>query len=202
MIAVDCLQGSEQWDEIRRGKPTASCFEKILTPKTLKLSKQSVAYQLELIAQTLPGYAPALPTFDMQRGTELEPEAIAKYEFLNDIDVDRIGFVYGNDQRTWGGSPDGLVGSDGGLETKCPKASTHLEYMLKPEVPAKYLPQVWGCLLITGREWWDWMSFHPELTPVIVRVERDEQFEKWRDAFLPAIETFLEQLNELKAKLT
>ena len=197
MIAVDCIQGSEEWDEIRRGKPTASCFEKILTPKTLKLSKQCVAYQLELIAQMLPGYAPPLPTFDMQRGSDLEPEAIAKYEFLNDIDVDRVGFVYGSEQRTWGGSPDGLIGTDGGLETKCPKASTHLEYMLEQQVPAKYLPQVWGCLLITGRQWWDWMSFHPELAPVIVRVERDEHFDKWVDAFLPAIETFLQQLLSL-----
>ena len=202
MIIVDCIQGSEEWDEIRRGKPTASCFDKILTPKTLKLSKQCVAYQLELIAQMLPGYSPPLPTFDMQRGSDLEPEAIAKYEFLNDIDVDRVGFVYGSEQRTWGGSPDGLIGTDGGLETKCPKASTHLEYMLEQQVPSKYLPQVWGCLLITGRQWWDWMSFHPELTPVIVRVERDEQFDKWSDAFVPAIETFLQQLNELKERLT
>ena len=202
MIAVDCTQGSEEWDAIRRGKPTASCFDKILTPKTLKLSKQCVAYQLELIAQMLPGYAPPLPTFDMQRGSDLEPEAIAKYEFLNDIDVDRVGFVYGSEQRTWGGSPDGLIGTDGGLETKCPKASTHLEYMIEQQVPAKYLPQVWGCLLITGRQWWDWMSFHPELAPVIVRVERDEHFDKWSDAFVPAIETFLQQLNELKERLT
>ena len=202
MIAETCRQGSEEWDEIRRGKPTASEFHKILTPKQLKLSAQSTTYQLQLIAEMLPGYVPDLPSFDMQRGTELEPIAIARYSFINDVDVDSIGFVYGNDERTWGGSPDGLIGTDGGIETKCPKASTHLEYMLKPEVPSKYLPQVWGNMLITGRQWWDWMSFHPELEPVIVRVERDDSFEKWRDAFLPAIETFLVQLNELKEKLT
>jgi len=29
---------------------------------------------------------------------------------------------------------------------------------------------------ITGRKWWDFMSFHPMMEPVIIRVERDEEF--------------------------
>jgi hypothetical protein len=33
-----------------------------------------------------------------------------------------------------------------------------------------------GCLWITGREWWDFMSFHPEMEDLIVRVYRDDEY--------------------------
>lgn len=199
MIAVDCLQGSEQWDELRKGIPTVSQFGRIVTPKQLKLSASRMDYQLELVAERLPGYVPKMPTWDMERGTQLEPDARARYEFQTDVDVEQVGFVWGDESKTWGGSPDGLV-SDGGVEFKCPKAETHLKSIMKPEVPGAYLPQVWGSMLITGRKWWDWVSYHPELELVIVRVERDESYEKWEAKFIPALETFLKELEELKAR--
>ena len=33
-----------------------------------------------------------------------------------------------------------------------------------------------GTLFVTGRKWWDLMSYHPTLAPYIVRVERDEEY--------------------------
>jgi hypothetical protein len=29
---------------------------------------------------------------------------------------------------------------------------------------------------ITDRKWWDFMSYHPDMKPFVVRVERDEEF--------------------------
>ena len=29
---------------------------------------------------------------------------------------------------------------------------------------------------ITGRKWWDFVSYHPEMDSLIVRVERDEEY--------------------------
>ena len=29
---------------------------------------------------------------------------------------------------------------------------------------------------VTGRKWWDFMSYHPQLPPLIVRVFRDEEY--------------------------
>jgi hypothetical protein len=40
----------------------------------------------------------------------------------------------------------------------------------------KYYPQVQGCLWITERDWWDFVSFHPEMEILIVRVERDDKY--------------------------
>jgi hypothetical protein len=33
-------------------------------------------------------------------------------------------------------------------------------------------------LWISGRDWWDFMSYHPKMEPLIVRVFRDEEFIK------------------------
>jgi hypothetical protein len=66
----------------------------------------------------------------------------------------------------------------GGLEIKCPAPATHVSYLRDGTLPSKYYQQVMGCLWITGREWWDFMSYHPSMKPLIVRVERDEEYIK------------------------
>ena len=62
------------------------------------------------------------------------------------------------------------------MEIKCPAPATHVEYLRGGVLPSKYKQQVMGCLWITGRQWWDFMSYHPNMKPLIVRVERDEEF--------------------------
>jgi hypothetical protein len=79
-----------------------------------------------------------------------------------------------HDEFECGASPDGLVGDDGGLEIKCPLPHTHVSYLRAGDVTGKYIPQIQGCLWITGREWWDFMSYHPAMEDLIVRVYRDE----------------------------
>ena len=62
-----------------------------------------------------------------------------------------------------GASPDGLIGEHGGLECKVPSAPWHLLYLAGGVVPSKYRGQVQGSLWVTGRAWWDFMSYHPGL---------------------------------------
>jgi hypothetical protein len=88
-----------------------------------------------------------------------------------------------------GASPDGLVGDEGGIEIKCPLPHTHVSYLRAGDVPSKYIPQIQGCLWITGREWWDFMSYHPAMEDLIVRVYRDEAYiKKLADAVTSAVE--------------
>jgi len=75
-----------------------------------------------------------------------------------------------------GASPDGLIGEDGLLEIKCPLAHTHVGYLREGVLPPKYIPQVQGQLWVTGRQWCDFVSYHPELKIMIVRVERDDSY--------------------------
>ena len=79
-----------------------------------------------------------------------------------------------------GCSPDGLVGEDGGIEGKCPNPATHPSYLeLVDTPPSEYRWQVQGSMLVTGRPWWDFVSYHPdfpdELQLHVVRVKRDEE---------------------------
>lgn len=134
----------------------------------------------------------------MNHGTENEPYAIAAYESIKGIKTRQVGFVLPDDHDRWGCSPDRLVGDDGLLETKCPKPETLIAYHVEGVFPVEYKPQVQGQLMITGREWCDFMAYHPELAPFLIRVERDEDYiAKMQEA----LEEFCDRLDELKERL-
>ena len=48
--------------------------------------------------------------------------------------------------------------------------------MIENALPGLYVPQVQGQLLVTGREWCDFLSYHPDMKPLLVRVERDKNY--------------------------
>lgn len=117
--------------------------------------------------------------FWTDRGHELEPLARKYYQFLNGVKVETCGLIL-TDERDAGASADGLVGDDGGTEIKCYKRTKHMQIVLQDEVPKEDMPQVQGCMFITGRPWWDYIAFHPD-APIdghIIRVERDEAYMK------------------------
>lgn len=177
MIVYDCIQGTTEWLALRAGIPTASNFSKIVTPKTRKPSSQATMYMYTLLAERIMGHpceeAGRSPW--MERGKLLEERAAAYYEMLTDTPTGVVGFV-SNDTKTIGASPDRLVGSDGLLEIKCPRESTHVAYLLDRQVDADYYPQAQGQLWISERDWVDVLAYHPELPPALIRVERDEKF--------------------------
>lgn len=181
-------QGSEAWLESRLGRPTASNFGKLITP-TGKASTSAEGYINELIAQKITGEIPEFFKSEaMQRGNELEASAKALYEFENDVEVVEVGLCL-HDLLECGASPDGLIGDNAGLEVKCPLPHTHVSYLRDGDIPAKYIPQVQGCLWITEREWWDFMSYHPSMEDLIVRVYRDEAYiKKLADLVTRAVE--------------
>lgn len=176
MRLLNVEQGSPEWFNARLGIPTASEFCKIITP-TGKESTQADGYANRLVAELLIGK----PVSDFEgnewteRGKELEPDAVAFYEMSYGILTHAVGFIM-DDEGTMGASPDRLVGEDGLLEIKCPSPQVHVQNMLNKRIDTKYIPQVQGQLLVTGRKWVDWLSYHPEMPPVIIRVERDEKY--------------------------
>lgn len=196
MILLDCEQRSAEWVKARLGIPTASSFEKILTPKTRKPSTQQTGYMYSLLAEWLTGEpADAAVSGFMERGTALEPEAVKWYEWERGVDVQRVGLVL-RDDRMVGCSPDGLVGDDGGLEVKCPAASTHVKYLLQGL--EGYDAQCQGALWLTGRSWWDLVAYHPTMPSRIVRYSRDEEYIEALDA---EMENFLTTLRLSRAAL-
>jgi len=203
LIIHDAPQRTDEWHRARAGVLTASCLDKVLTPAKLELAKGRVTYLYQVAAEAVLGYCEELgSSIWMERGTEMEGEAREAYELTQDVTVQPAGLCYRDASRRVGASPDGLVydGQElvGGLELKCPKAGTHVGYIVADEVPGDYRHQVQGCLYVTGAAWWDFMSYYPGLPLFVKRAYPDPAYFAALDAALPVV---LEELDAIMAKI-
>jgi putative phage-type endonuclease len=174
------VQGTPEWHSLRVGKVTASRVADVVAKTKTGWGASRANYLAELIAERLTGNpAPSFQNDAMRWGVECEPDARAAYEFRTDSAVEEIGFVDHPRIAMTGASPDGLIGSDGLLELKCPNTATHIDTLLGGTVPAKYITQMQWQLACTGRAWCDFVSFDPRLPEAmrlfIQRVERNDQ---------------------------
>jgi len=185
----DITQGTPEWDDLRRGTITASVVGKLLTP-TLKVADNDTARGITaaLVAERLTGVTEdTFATWDMVRGVEHEPYARDIYSG-HYSQATECGFMTREgDGWTLGYSPDGLVGFDGLLEVKCPRAKGHLNTILADKVPAAYMAQLQAGLFVSGRKWIDYCSFHAGLPLFVKRVYPDPA---WHDAIVAAVEAF------------
>lgn len=174
MIIIDCTQGDDDWWQAKLGIPSASEFDKILTPANLKPSTSAEAYLNKLVGEWLRGKPDE--TFKsewMKRGNIIEPEARDFYAFQYDLEPIQVGFCK-TDDGLYGCSPDSLVGDEGGVEIKSLSPGEMVKFIVERRVPLKYKLQVIGCILVTGREWWDFLAYHPDIRPPKIRVHRRE----------------------------
>lgn len=195
MKTIDCVQGSPEWFQARRGVPTASRFDQIMSPVKKQFSKSATTLAYELIGElSYPGPVEDLHpgmSQNMRNGASLEDEARRAYSLVSNNDVTRAGFVM-DDFNQFGCSPDGFVGDDGALELKCPMHKTQAEYLHLGKVPADYLCQVHGTLIVTGRKWIDFMSYARGLPPLVVRVEPNDFTEALNENLIKFWELFTE----------
>jgi putative phage-type endonuclease len=192
-------QRSIEWHQARLGHATGSRASDILAGKDTQARK---GYITQLVTERLTGASQDFYTnADMQRGIEVEPVARAAYQASNEL-VDEVGFIKHPTILWFGASPDGLVGSDGLVEIKCPRSTTHLDYIQAKKPPQKYIPQMLAQLSCTGRKWVDFVSFDnrfPEhLQLFVVRFEPSaeelEKFESKVKEFLSEVNNLMEQL--------
>jgi putative phage-type endonuclease len=179
------IQGSPEWLQARCGFVTASRFSDVLTDarsKSATLSKTAESYLLELLGERLSGQPVQQgESFAMRWGTENEPRARDRYEWHTGSVVTQVGFLPHATEEWVGCSPDGLVGDDGVIEIKCPLTyREHVRVLESRSCPAEHMPQVMGELWVTGRQWCDFVSYHPLMRDrhmiAVVRVERDEEY--------------------------
>lgn len=187
----DVIQGSDEWHGQRRGIVTASIVGQLVTAKTLKPASNDVsrAITAQLVAERITGYTdPNYINDDMLRGIEDEPRARDRYAEFYQRAVTQTGFFLRRED-TWklGYSPDGLVESKGLIEVKAPRAKTHLRTILADEVPAQYMAQCQAGLLVTGREWLDFISYSGGMPMWHTRVLPDAA---WHEAIVAACEQF------------
>ena len=200
MQILEMEQGTDEWLRARMGIPTASQFKRIVTPGG-RLSTERHKYMGEMIVERVRGVP--MENFEneyTERGKLLEADARRLYEMYTDYKVERVGFIrrkvspYGDA----GCSPDGIIGGPTGgivglLEIKCVNESDHLLSITQDAVPAKYWPQIQGSMWVTGAEWIDFVSYHPDWPPLIKRVEPDNTYQNGLTRFVP---TFVEQISD------
>lgn len=199
------IQGSPEWFLQRLGKVTASRLADVMAKIKTGEAAARANYRAELVAERLTGKsAEGFTNASMKWGTECEPLARAAYEADTGLMVSEVGMVPHPRIAMTGASPDGLVGSDGLIEIKCPETKSHIATILSKSVPSQYIPQVQWQMACTGRAWNDFVSFDPRMPAdmqlYVQRVYRDEAlisvYEKEVEAFLAEVAATVDQLVE------
>jgi len=203
VLMSDIEQGTDEWFAIRCGKVTASRVADVIATTKSGYSASRANYEAQLICEILTGKpAESYSNAAMAWGTETEPLARAQYELKTGEMVNQVGFVVHPMIEQAGASPDGLVGSEGLIEIKCPNTSTHLDTLLAQKVPSKYITQMTWQMVCTGRKWCDFVSYDPRLPEnlqlFVQRIELDEDYAK---KLQNEVVMFLAEVNEKVEKL-
>lgn len=174
-------QRSPEWFAKRAGAFTASRMGDLMarTKSGPSASRKNMITQLAIERLT----GECVETFTnaaMQRGVDLEREALDAYAFETCAAVETIDFIQHDTLPRTGCSPDGLVGLDGMVEVKCPSAmAKHMEALSSGAHAVEYRWQLQHQLLVTGREWVDAVSYDPRypvgLQLAIKRVFKDAE---------------------------
>lgn len=197
-------QGSEQWFSLRRGRPTASQFKRIITPAKGEYSKQASEYMRDLLVECfVPTAAKFEGNFWTDRGVELEPEARKAFEELTGATTETVDFVTAERwDNVVGCSPDALIREGGnyvaGLEIKCPTPYTHAQYIEEGVLPDEYRAQVHGSMAVTGLNEWHFFSYFPGLQPFHLVVNRDDYTEK----IIAALDKFIIEYGDYRTRMT
>ncbi len=157
MPLVDVPQRSEAWFEARKGKITASTAAACLG---LDEHRGPLAAYNEIM-----GLGSRKESRAATWGLQNELRAIAAYEVMSGCLVEPTGFWVHPHFPWLGASPDGLIGTDGMVEVKCPVNP------LKLATEAQII-QCRIQMTCTGRDWCDWFAWQEE-EHILVNVWRD-----------------------------
>jgi hypothetical protein len=159
------------WLEKRKVRFTVSEFVRLMGYEDSAVFPEgAITYVTEKVLEVVTtGEKKQLNTASVNHGKETEVEAAL--EFMKKYNL--VVCNYGDDQEFIelgehvGATPDGLIGKDKGIETKCPDSKTHLLYLETLTVEnfkkscTKYYWQIQGSMYVTGRDSWYFVSYDP-----------------------------------------
>ena len=202
-------QRSPEWFALRCGRVSGSQAQHLLS--TLKSKTESAGrrdLRMLLAQERLSGLPDDGPTFinaDMQRGIDMEPEALVALEMSGVLPgaIRPVGYLT-HDELQAGYSPDGVAGPGFNtlVEVKCPRMATHLSMFEMPgSVPAKYLGQLTHALWLTGAASMHFGSYCPSFTRApLFHVEVTRAMLDL-DAYDTTLRSFLGEVDLLVARL-
>jgi predicted phage-related endonuclease len=194
----ETLQRNDSWRNARAGVITASRFKDVMEfsepdpgevfksgprkgqSKPFISSAARDKYMRELCFERLSGKPVHEVTgMALRWGTEVEMYSLSAFEVETGLVVQPACFVTHPEYPFIGCSADGLIGKDGGCENKSPHdEAVHIRTMLEG-MPEDHVWQVQGCMFVTGRKWWEFISYDPRAAEAYrlyhQRIERDEE---------------------------
>lgn len=195
---------TDLWLKKKMGRFSGSEFHRLMAYEDKDtFPKGAETYATEKAVETLlSDPEPSFSSDDMDRGSETEHESVLHFMEVTGLIVER----FAEDQefvelgKHVGCTPDGLIGEDGLIEGKCPKAKTHFFYLLnvKNQEDLKkhckdYYWQCMGNMYVTGRKYCYWYSYDPRFSDPknrihMIKVNRDElEIEKLKGRIQKAI---------------
>ena len=209
--ASQIQQTSPDWWDIRRGIPTASEFDRILSPKKLKTGGQ-VRYLADLLADVAFEDRPGVhywserltkpPNTAVKNGVKREAESRAWLAMERECHVELVGFVL-DDSGMYGCSPDGLIISDSGcldgtLECKNPQPNTQARRLISGDLPSEYVNQCHGHLIVTGLARCTFLSYCPPFDPLLLDVRATEYTCRLKEELQLFVKKYLDALTKLR----
>lgn len=159
----------------------------------------------ELIAERL-----ALPPNGdnpMDRGHELEAEAIERFKKETKKDVDASLVIWTReDNESIAVSPDGFIGETEAVEVKCLSSARHIEALLTQEIPNEYEFQKLQYFIVNDKLQTLYFCFYDPRLSVkeffFITIERTEKLEQEIKTYLEYQKKVIEEVNEIVNSLT
>ena len=200
MKEIQCIQGSPDWFQLRRGRPTGSEFGRIVTPAKGELAKGGDTYAAELVAESLGWYKGEFKgSPDTERGNRLEKEALRWLRLHHGIKTRQVGFLL-SDCGRYGCSPDAIAEDGCPVEVKAPDLHTFIKWHIAGGLPDDHKAQCHGEMILTAAEFCYFVAYpdNQYVEPKLIIVERDEFTAK----LAAALPVFCDRLDQLRRELT
>lgn len=199
-IITDIEQGSEEWKNLKLGRPSASRANEIITSQGKPTAKNTrLNYMYELAAEIITQQrVEGFKSSAMETGNEREDESRTAFELKTGLEIEQVGVVYKDEKKEILCSPDGLINRKEGLELKNVLPKTQIKRLINNILPTEYIVQVQFSMYITGFKKWHFFSYCPGLRSLHIEAARDEKFIELLDI---EIKMFLADLKELVEKI-
>lgn len=194
----------EDWLASREGKITGTGLGELV----VKRGDGKKMYFYELIATRLTVKSEEVENeTPMERGTRLEPEAIARFakETGKEVDTSLVLCVR-EDNQNISYSPDALVTEEEDVEAKCLSSAHHIKVLLTQEIPSEYEFQVLQGFIVNDKlQKRNVVFFDPRIgygkDYFVIEVNREDVQEDI-DKYLQYQRDTLEEINNIVGELT
>jgi hypothetical protein len=165
---IDTKQNSDDWFNLRLGLITSSNFGTIMANEGKAFGQPALKYARKKALERVTGKrdeTDSLKSGYLDRGHELEPEALKRYSKVEICIVSNGGFNKGEGEYSnLGDSPDGIdLIKNGCVEVKSVIPETHFKMLETGKFDSKYDWQIQGHIWLGKYKYCDCISYCPEM---------------------------------------